>query len=276
MSTTRRAILAGSIFSLGAGRVIADVATDAAPDAADVDAWSRYEARLRARLADTGGGRFDAAASQAILQLTNRARAERGAPALTWHEDLAATARAHAGDLSARSYVEHLSPEGFDPSHRFWLLGRTTIGSPSENIAYHRGGPADPARLFQRWRQSEGHWRNLLRPDHTHVGYAWVARGDRVWLVGLYARPLARLPDPLPFRAKAGEIRRAMASIAAELSPNLAVPQGSRLGRVSGRLPVMQLTAIRRGAGARVDVVGGPVFLPTDPEYAWRGQSRAG
>ena len=47
-----------------------------------------------------------------------------------------------SAEWAARAYVEHLSPEGFDPSHRFWLLGRTTIGSPSENIAYHRGaGP---------------------------------------------------------------------------------------------------------------------------------------
>src|SRR5688572_21532215 len=98
----------------------AEITTDAAPPASDASAWSHYEARLRARLADAGGGHFDEAAGQAALEATNRARAAAGAPAVVWHDELAQAARAHAADLAQRAYVEHLSPEGFDPSHRFW------------------------------------------------------------------------------------------------------------------------------------------------------------
>jgi uncharacterized protein YkwD len=260
MSLDRRGVLATGLAAFAAPAA-ADVTTDAAPAATDIKAWSAYEARLRARMVDGGGGRLDEAAARAVLQLTNRVRGQAGAPPLAWHDELAATAQAHAGDLAQRAYVEHLSPEGFDPSHRFWLIGRTTIGSPSENIAYHRGEPVRPTHLLDRWRKSAGHWKNLLRPSHTHAGYAVLTRGDRYWLIGLYARPLATLAEPLPFHAQGPEIGRALRSLPSEQRPRLAIPQGSRLGKVEGDAPVMQITAIRPADSGRFDVIGGPIFL---------------
>lgn len=263
MRPGRRAVLGLGLALAATGRVWAETVTDAAPPASDAQAWSAYEARLRARVADAGGQRFDAAAGEAALAATNAARAAAGAGPLTWHDELAAAARAHAGDMAARGYVEHLSPEGFDPSHRFWLLGRTTIGSPSENIAYHRGAgpPAAAADLVLRWRRSPGHWRNLLRPSHTHAAYGVVRARNRVWMVGLYARPVASLPEPLPFRAAGPQVARALQAVPREHRPRLSPPQGSRLGRVEGAPPVMQITAIRRLETGSFDVVGGPIFL---------------
>lgn len=260
MSLRRRTVLAAGLAAC-AGPVLADEARDAAPAATDVDAWTGYESRLRERRADAGGGRFDDAGARAAFDLTNRLRAEGGAPSLAWHDELASAARAHAGDLAQRGYVEHLSPEGFDPSHRLWLVGRTTIGSPSENLAYHRGPPVRAGHLVQRLKASAGHWQNLMRPTHTHAAYAFVSRGDRYWLVGLYSRPLSALSEPLPFLAQGPQVRRALGSLPAEQRPRLAIPQGSRLGKVAGGLPVMQITAVRSAAPGRFEVVGGPIFL---------------
>lgn len=256
----------GASGLLLASPAAADVATDAAPPASDARAWAAYEARLRERLADAGGHRFDDASAHIALDATNAVRRTAGAPPVEWHEELAAAARAHAGDLAARGYVEHLSPEGFDPSHRFWLLGRTTIGSPSENIAYHRaaGPPATSTALLQRWKKSPGHWRNLLRASHTHAAYGVVRGRDRVWMVGLYARPVATLPEPLPFHAHGPEIARALRAVPGEHRPRLSVPQGSRLGKIEGTPPVMQITAIRRVDTGAFDVVGGPIFLAAE------------
>ena len=265
MSLTRRGAI-GAGVSLLATPAAADVATDAAPPASDARAWSAYEARLRERLGDAGGHRFDDPSAHAALDATNAARRAAGAEAVAWHEELAAAARAHAADLAQRGYVEHLSPEGFDPSHRFWLLGRTTIGSPSENIAYHRaaGPAATSTQLLHRWKKSPGHWRNMLRASHTHAAYGVVRGRDRVWMVGLYTRPVATLPEPLPFHAHGPDIARALRAVPAEHRPRLSVPQGSRLGRVEGTPPVMQLTAIRRVDTGAFDVVGGPIFLAAD------------
>lgn len=270
MTLSRRLVL-GAGAALAATRALAAPgevvvtigATDAAPPASDAAAWSAYEARLRERLADAGGGKPDEAGARTAFALTNTARTAAGAPILTWHDELAETARAHAGDLAKRNYVEHLSPEGFDPSHRFWLLGRTTIGSPSENIAYHRAEdpPATPGQLFQQWRRSPGHWGNLVRPSHTHAAFALVRQPGRAWLVGLFAHPLTTLAEPLPFRAQGPEIGRALRSLSSELRPRLAIPQGSRMGQVAGAPPVMQITAIRMEPSGQFDVIGGPIFL---------------
>lgn len=264
MSLSRRGALA-----LGLGALATPTLTRAedlrptAPSAADAAAWSRYEGRLRSRLADAGGGAFDDAGARHMLELTNRARAAAGSPPLAWLDELAQTASAHAADLVKRGYVEHLSPEGFDPSHRFWLLGRTTIGSPSENIAYHRGeaAPAPPAQLLGIWRGSPGHWRNLLRPSHTHAGFGLVRTRGHAWLVGLFARPLAMLTEPLPFHARGPDLGQALRSLPADLRPRLSIPQGSRLGTVAGPPPVLQITAIRRIDTGAFDIIGGPIFL---------------
>jgi uncharacterized protein YkwD len=262
---TRRSAIAGGLALAAAPALAAGVdrVRDAAPPASDVAAWTAYEARLRARLDDAGGGRFDDDAAHAVLELTNRARGAAGAPAVNWHDELAAAARAHAADLAQRRYVEHLSPEGFDPGHRLWLIGRTTIGSPSENIAYHAGDgpPATPQRLFELWRRSPPHWENLRRSTHTDVGYGLARTRGHAWLVGLYAKPLAALAEPLPFRARGPQVGRALAALPGELRPRVAVPQGSRLGEVVGSPPVMQITAIRRLDASGYAIIGGPIFL---------------
>lgn len=264
MILTRRGVLAlGAASALVPGAALTDDLRSTAPPASDAAAWSGYETRLRARLADGGGGAFDLVGARALLGLTNEARAASGASPVNWQDELAETARAHAADLAARAYVEHLSPEGFDPSHRFWLLGRTTIGSPSENIAYHRGdgAPAAPGQLLKIWRDSPGHWGNMLRPSHTHAGFGLVRTARRAWLVGLYAQPLAALPEPLPLRASATDLERALRSLPGGLRPRVSIPQGSRPGPLSGPSPVMQVTAIRRVDVGAFDIIGGPILI---------------
>ncbi|MBL8553654.1 MAG: CAP domain-containing protein [Phenylobacterium sp.] len=259
---SRRTALATALAAVAAPAA-AEAIRDAAPPASDAAAWSAYEGRLRDRIADAGGGRFDDAAAREALVLSNAARTAAGAPALAWHDDLEKAARAHAGDLARRGYVEHLSPEGFDPSHRFWLLSRRVIGSPSENIGYHSGpgSPVGARHFMDQWRKSPGHWRNMLRASHTHGAFAMVRGPRQAVLVGLYVNPLAELAEPLPFHARGQEIGRAIRSLPPEARPRLSVPQGSRLGEVDGTPPVMQLTAVRLVEVGRFDVIGGPIFL---------------
>lgn len=189
-----RRMLLGAAAGMAASPVLA-------LEPADTDAWIAYEQRLRDRLADAGGGRFSEALARELLDQTNAARAANGAGACRWNPELATVARAHAGDLAGRGYVEHLTPEGFDPSHRVGLIARRLIGSASENIAYRRAGaPATAAQLMTGWRNSPPHWTNLLRPTHTDIGLGVAVRGERTYAVGLYARPDGALGAPLPFR----------------------------------------------------------------------------
>lgn len=256
MRLDRRALLAAGLAPWSAR---AQTLRDTAPAASDVATWAVYAQRLETRAVDAGGGRFDPALARAALDLANAARANAGAGTLLPHAELQAAARAHAADLLQRRFLEHVSPEGFDPSHRLWLVGRTTIGSPSENIAFRRGPDLSAESLVASWRRSPGHWRNLLRPDHTNAGFAAVRRDDRAWLVGLFSRPLAQLGAPLALRPTETEIADALASIPDRLRPRLAPPQGSRPGS-SGE--VCQIAAMRIEAPGRFAEIGGPIILP--------------
>jgi uncharacterized protein YkwD len=257
VSLRRRSVLSAGLATL-AIPASAQAPRDSAPSASDVAAWARYAARLDARSVDAGGGRFDPAAANRVLGLANAARDQARVASLAPDPELERAAAAHAADLAARGYVEHLSPEGFDPSHRLWLVGRTLIGSPSENIAFHQGGNAAPADLIAIWRRSPGHWRNLLRPDHSHAGFAVVRRNERAWLVGLFARPLAWLEMPLELRPQPLMLEAALASLPKELHARLAAPQGARAGEGRG---VRQISVMRRANPARLDAIGGPIVL---------------
>lgn len=194
LAPTRRGLIAGAAGLLLAGAAFAGLAAPAA------DRWIAYQRRLAARLQDAAGGAFDEAAARALLAKSNQARAEAGVGKVVWHPELAATARAHVADMAQRDYFEHLSPEGFDPTDRLGLVGRTTLGSTSENIAYHRGStPGTAEGLFDLWRKSPPHWMNLRRDKHTHAGFAVLRKGDRTYAAGLYARPDGALAEAVPF-----------------------------------------------------------------------------
>jgi len=239
--------------------------------ASPAQSWLDYDSRLRGRLADAGGGAFDAGAERQIVTLTNAVRAERGVAACAWSGELALAARAHAADLAARAYVEHTSPEGFDPSHRVSVLARRMIGSASENIAYRRGSAQTTAAdLMSIWRKSAPHWDNLLRPAHARIGIGVAVRGDRTYAVGLYAHPDGELGAPVPFRLGreadlAGAVVQATPRIDGFTVSNPvdtdAVP-GLALGATPSLSPgVYQLRPQRRLDARRYQVLWGPIFV---------------
>ena len=259
---SRRGFMAIGVASLAAF----PAAASAVPPAA----WLGYEARLRARLADAGGGAFHADMAHALLALSNAARGQAGAPACAWSPELALTAGAHAADLAQRGYLGHASPEGFAPSHRVGLLARRMIGSASENIAYRRGDAAPtPEGMMAIWRRSPPHWENLLDPGHSHAGFGIVVRGGHTYAVGLYGRPNGELAAPLPFRLT-GDAE--LSSALTRASPHfdgygLADPDdalGWRAQTLLGRdlrPGVYQLRPRRRLDARRYEVLWGPIFV---------------
>ena len=264
---TRRMLLAAGL----AGPGLAGPGLASAAQSPPSRTWIIYEARLRARLEDAAGGRFDPATARDLLTLSNAARTEAERPALTWNTALAETARAHAADLAARNYVEHLSPEGFDPSHRLGLIGRRTIGSTSENIAYSRAGqPATSGKLMGLWRKSPRHWENLLDRRHTEAGFGVTRLGDRAYAVGLYARPDGELAQDLAFRVSdEAQIVRSIAALPPRMTVTfvgdpMADSPGTRFGAETLVPPgVHQLRFARRSADRPgvIDLLWGPIFM---------------
>jgi uncharacterized protein YkwD len=260
---SRRSWLAGGL----AAGLAAGAARAADPPSAEI--WIAYEARMQRRRGDAGGRRFDGATERALHALTNRARAGSGAGALAWNAELAATARAHAGDLAQRRYVEHLSPEGFDPTDRLGLVARRTIGSASENITWHRGGKIDGAGdLMRNWRSSPPHWSNLLNPRYSHAGFGVVRIADQVYAVGLYAKLNGTLAADLPFHlADTMALLSNLKGMPAGVASFWLEDQVRKAGRRGMRAPpgVYRLRIDLPLDNARYDELYGPIFVLDGP-----------
>jgi uncharacterized protein YkwD len=89
---------------------------------------------------------------------------------LTWNDTLATAALAHARDMDANNYFNHISPTGTSPIQRAMALGYTG-NYVTENIAkgYTSLGP-----LMEAWQQSEGHCKAIMDSLQTDMGAANV------------------------------------------------------------------------------------------------------
>ncbi|WP_078556854.1 SafA/ExsA family spore coat assembly protein [Bacillus alkalicellulosilyticus] len=121
-----------------------------------------------------------------VIQLTNQERAKYGLPALTPNWQLSRVARFKSADMRDRNYFAHQSPtygSPFDMIRDFGISYR----SASENIAM---GQTTPEQVVRAWMNSEGHRRNILSRDTTHigVGYAQGGSGRHYW-TQMFIRP---------------------------------------------------------------------------------------
>ena len=112
-------------------------------------------------LADVDRARAEA------LERVNRLRRDRGLDALLPDARLDAAAQAHAEDLLDRAYYEHRSPEGGTPASRVRAAGFERPNLVAENIAK---GLFTPAETVDRWMDSPGHRKNILRRRATATG----------------------------------------------------------------------------------------------------------
>jgi uncharacterized protein YkwD len=103
-----------------------------------------------------------------VLRQVNEARAN-STPAcgpLEVDESLQLAAQSHSDDMSARNYLDHVSPEGQEPGDRAAAAGYT--GSyVGENIGQ---GFSDAASAMAAWMGSEGHRENIDNCDYKVIG----------------------------------------------------------------------------------------------------------
>ena len=115
---------------------------------------------------------------QAVLRLTNDARAGRRLAALEPSAALAAIARRHSQDMLDRGYFDHCTPEGLHSSDRI-ARGGLDFDATGENIYMVRNATVRPADLasamVKGWMNSRGHRANILTPDYRVIGVGIVA-----------------------------------------------------------------------------------------------------
>lgn len=100
-----------------------------------------------------------------VVELLNAARADAQCGPLTVDPQLTAAAQLHAADMSARGYMDHVNPEGMDPSARAAAQGYDDpVG---ENVAM---GYPDAQAVMEGWMNSPGHRQNIENCDYSTVG----------------------------------------------------------------------------------------------------------
>lgn len=138
------------------------------------------------------------AAETAIVEMTNRFRAEHKLGAVKPNAALAAAARAYAKVLGRPGNALSHTVDGTTPATRAKAAGYAHC-QIAENLAAiydSRGftGSEYAKRAMQGWEKSPGHRHNLLMPDVTETGVGVVRVGPndpRYVAVQLFARPLA-------------------------------------------------------------------------------------
>jgi uncharacterized YkwD family protein len=103
---------------------------------------------------------------QRVVELTNAERRKQGLPDLKADTKLSQVAREKSKDMQAKGYFSHTSPTYGSPFDMMRDFG-VTYQSAGENIAQ---GQRSPEEVVQAWMNSEGHRKNILSPDFTHIG----------------------------------------------------------------------------------------------------------
>jgi uncharacterized protein YkwD len=133
---------------------------------------------------------------EAIITLTNNARAQNGLPSLKENQLLNIIAEARAKDMLEKQYFAHVSPAGQQASDMAQSVGYRykVIG---ENIG--SGDFYTNQKIIDNWMQSPGHRRNILSTEVEEIG-ASVLRGKMkgaetyitVQIFGLQSPPVSQ------------------------------------------------------------------------------------
>ncbi|BCB04389.1 CAP domain-containing protein [Bacillus sp. KH172YL63] len=110
---------------------------------------------------------------QQVVELTNQERAKQGLPALKVDAELSKVAREKSRDMQANNYFSHTSPTYGSPFDMMKQFG-IQYNAAGENIAM---GQQTPEEVVQAWMNSEGHRKNILSANYTHIGVGYVENG---------------------------------------------------------------------------------------------------
>lgn len=108
-------------------------------------------------------------AARGVARTCGGVRFEAAAP-VTWNGYLAAAARAHAADMAARRFFDHVNPDGATPARRVEKAGYTAWTEVAENIA----AGYTVSNVMQGWIDSANHCKTLMDPTLREVGIGYT------------------------------------------------------------------------------------------------------
>ena len=110
---------------------------------------------------------------QQVIDLTNAQRSKNGLAALKADTQLNGVAQKKSLDMQQKHYFSHTSPTYGSPFDMMRDFG-VTYKSAGENIAQ---GQRTPQEVVTAWMNSEGHRKNILSSNFTHIGVGFEETG---------------------------------------------------------------------------------------------------
>ena len=119
-----------------------------------------------------------------LLTLINNARTSNGLTALNVNQNLSAAANAHASDMLCNNYFSPIGLDGSTTQSRIAEQGYSASTVVENLYALHPAFGMSPQVAFNWWNRDTASRDNMLNPDVTEVGIAYVS--DENTLFGAY------------------------------------------------------------------------------------------
>lgn len=110
---------------------------------------------------------------QQVINLTNQERQKRGLKPLQADWQVSRVARYKSVDMRDKNYFSHQSPTYGSPFEMLTAF-RVSYRGAGENIA---AGQTTAQEVVNSWMNSEGHRKNILNPNFTHIGVGYAEGG---------------------------------------------------------------------------------------------------
>lgn len=118
-----------------------------------------------------------------MIKWINQQRQSHGLAPLRPSSKLKRAAEQHACDMARHGYFAHQRAGGPKLGDRVKAKGYR-YRHVAENLALSRR--PDVAEAASLWRQSNPHWRNMLKPNISEIGLAVASRGnDTYWVMNV-------------------------------------------------------------------------------------------
>ncbi|WP_373558558.1 CAP domain-containing protein [Bacillus sp. FJAT-45350] len=108
-----------------------------------------------------------------VVELTNAERRKNGLSDLQADTQLSSVARKKSTDMQQNNYFSHTSPTYGSPFDMMRDQG-VSYTAAAENIAQ---GQRTPQEVVQAWMNSEGHRKNIMNGNFTHIGVGYEQNG---------------------------------------------------------------------------------------------------
>ena len=145
----------------------------------DSDSYTIYDSTNYSATDSQLKGEADSNASkytnyyQEVLRLVNEIRAEAGVAPLTLDTTLCKAASMRALEMDYSNEVSHTRPNGKDCFSVLEFYG-ISFGTCGENIA---AGQTSASSVVKGWKNSPGHYENMVNPSYTKLGVGYSASG---------------------------------------------------------------------------------------------------